>query len=238
MDFADDECQAFLSELRQLNFHEVAKILKRNEDLTALMDQDGVRITSECPSLGAAFHDLKAEPRQGETKLEYRYFCGFADDIFFGKPTQSDRRIRFFPLITGQEYLRGLPELGDYLMGETEPSPYPFQGKRFAWWTRLHKQDYRFVQVILGQTHYSAEKLESKLTLEYQGCRDRRLFLLVKALHFRDVAFFVDLAGRGEIVKWGEHASSISMWLRHQVAPMLPDFWQQFVAETRGGRES
>lgn len=231
MDFADVAYQAFLTQLRRLSFFQVAKILKRREDLVALTDKDGVRITPEDPSFGAYFNSLKTEQEQREARLEYRYFCGFAGDIFFRNSARSDRQVYFLPIIKDPEYLHGPPALGDYLMGETEQSPDTVGGMRFIWWTRLHKQDYRFVQIMLGQPRHLTEKFERKLTVEYRGCRDRRLFLLAMALHFRDIAFFMDLARRGEIVRGNKYTDSVGEWLHRHVAPLLPDFWEQFAAE-------
>jgi len=234
MDFGDAAYQAFLTQLRRLDFHQVSKVLKRREDLVALTDKDGVRITPEYPSFGTAFDSLKTEQEKREAKLEYRYFCGFTDNVFFVISARSYQQICFLPIISASEYLRGLPESGDYLMGETEESPDG--GRRFIWWIRIHKQDHMFVQIILGQAHYSAEKLERKLTVEYRGRCDRRLFLFAKALHFRDVAFFVDLAKRGEMVQGDKHTDSVREWLYHHIARLLPDFWEQFLAEAYGGQ--
>lgn len=221
MNFTSPKYELFLEELGQLFFGVVEKVLKRRDDLASLLTKEGTKTTSEDPWFGAELAKLTDEERR-DAKLEYRYFCGFADDVFFRKPAKSDKSACFLPVDRSSLCRQTLPQIGEIIFGPTEEAPEG--GRRFIWWNYATEQDRRFANLLLGKASYGNGKLEKKLVFEDRSGMNWKLFMLAKALRFKDVDYFADLMRRSGFSRKITRGWNIEWWLSKHVEDLLPGF--------------
>jgi hypothetical protein len=211
----------FLTELRQLTFCTVETVLKRRDDLIGFRTTDGRWTTPRDPWFGDAYATLGEEGR-ARTEMRYRYYCGHADDVFYRKPTRSDKRLCFMPALPAYLERQTPPVVGEIIFGSVDENGP--EGRRFFWWTFATKQDRNFAGLLSGN-------LEKKLVI-FTPRQNWTLFLLAKALHFRDVGYFADtLREHGEYPPHLCLSVPLLEWLVRCDVPLLaPEFWKELHA--------
>lgn len=225
-----NQYDAFWAQLSTLRFCTVKKVLSHRRDLESFRVRGGEWVTSDSPWFGQTYGDLSPE-YLASAELRYSYYCGHASgygsDVFFRKPTKTDKRACFIPARSDFLSRQTLPIVGEIIFGTVdEDGP---EGPRFFWWNFAAKQDQNFAALLLGRETFSSAKLEKKLVIKDAVRHNWDLFLLAKALHFRDVGYFVDEIGRnGARPAHLELPSTLEDWLRSRVSELAPEFWKEF----------
>ena len=126
-----------------------------------------------------------------------------------------------------------LPTVGEIIFGHTEEDDRGEGKRRFIWWNFATPQDRNFANLLLGKSTYSSGKLEKKLVIRNPDDSNWTLFLLAKALHFRDMDYFVDLLQRnGEKPPELNLGCPLNIWLARTVAGIVPEFLQELRRKT------
>jgi hypothetical protein len=221
------EYDRFLSQLRRLTFCRVENVLKRRESLISFRSRTGARMTSDSPWFGQAYADLQPNDLVS-AELIYGYYCGHADGVFYRKPTKSDKRECFIPALRTLLTRRTLPVIGELIFGYIDE--FGPEGRRFFWWNFATMQDKHFADLLLGRETFSAGKIEKKLVISDATQTNWSLFLLAKAIHFRDVGYFADLIRRKgfDMRDLGLNEPLDDWFLRRRIQYLVPEFWREF----------
>lgn len=219
----------FMAQLRQLSFCTVTKVLKKREDLCAFRMRDGSWITDRDSSFGAAYAELTEENRE-RAECVYRYYCGFTEDsVFFSRQTRSIKRECFMSVSSVLSARKSPPVVGEIIFGHIDENGT--EGRRFFWWNFAIREACNFANLLSRRMTYSTGKLETKLVIRNrEGPQDWTLFLLAKALHFRDVDYFVE-----QVQRFGKQPPqlclkcTIDKWLWRNVSNLLPKFYEEFM---------
>jgi len=210
--------ERLLSRLESLVFAEITTILARREDLLSFISTDGELIRRGDPDFGehikrwGGIDSLKmgARPR-------FSYFCGFTGETYFSAKSRSDKKVWILPTVRHKNVL---PQVGDIIVGQTEMAEH---GMRFVWWDTSCVQDQRFRDILIGKLSYSSlEKYDKKL--------NRKLFLALMALRFKNLDFFIDMYCRGEEAEPGV---SVDLWLSRHISSIDPEFCDSFKESTK-----
>jgi hypothetical protein len=223
----------FLEELRKLRFCEVSFFVAKREDLISFVAKDGAPTTVKDPWFSNARGEFTNEEWR-HALVEYTYYYGKAanDTVYFCKKSRTDRRFWFLPTRLPIEHRYLLPQPGQFIFGPVSSGPI---GPVFEWWERIEKADALLAGLLLGTMTFSQGKIEKKLTINRDGYTDRTPFLFAKALHFRDVDFFVNLMKSGESSRGFGRGRPIYFWLKENIADILPEFWEEFRANAGFG---
>lgn len=218
----------FLTQLRQLSFCTTQTVVKKRKDLCAFRARDGSWITDIDSSFGAAYGELTEEER-AHTESLYRYYYGHADYVFYSMHTKSIKQECFMPVSSVLSARKSPPVVGEIIFGRIEERGP--EGKRFFWWNFATREDRNFANLLSGRMTYSTGKLETKLVIRNrEGPPDWTLFLLAKALYFRDVDYFVEQAqGFGKQPPQLCFKCQIDKWLWRNVSDLLPKFYEEFM---------
>ena len=221
--FTRENYDEFIKTLKQLTFCTVDTVLKRRHDLLAFIDKNGRTVSCDCPTeFGSRWSEFTREEADA-APTEYRYFCGFADDVYFTKNSwDNKKRVCFMPAVFPDQKF-GMPKVGDIIFGHVDE--HDPNNRRFTWWNVVTKQDQRFAELVLGKIEFSRQKLEKKMTISRGDYSDRTLFLLVMAIRYQDVEFFAEMARNGETV--GHKNMPVIDWLADQLSGIGPEFYNK-----------
>ncbi|HEY4508295.1 MAG TPA: hypothetical protein VJJ55_01410 [Candidatus Paceibacterota bacterium] len=226
MNIETEPYENFLKHLGKLRFRTVQKVLKRRDDLTAFRARNGRWTTLRDPWFGDAYAELSEAERE-RADLRYRYYCGHADDIFYRSVTRSDKQTCFLPAFLPPVSREIPPLVGDIIFGHVEEDGP--QGPRFIWWNAASAHDRNFANLLSGRASYSSAKLEKKLVLQDSSGPNWKLFLLAKALHFRDANYFADQVRQyGAEPQFLRLRCPLAEWLERHIGNLLPEFLDEF----------
>jgi|ERR1035437_1028469 hypothetical protein len=221
--------------LRKITFAPVKKVLARREDLESfdVKHPGRGRVDQYNHDFGEQIDLWGSTDRIKEhANPEFGFFCGFAEEIHFGSRSRCSQPPPF-PLVAYGNGVIHTPKVGDMLMGMTQHND---RGELFSWWSLSCVQEKRFRDVMVGQTSFSADKLESKLTIPTTGnYTDGRLFWAVKALHpnYGDPAFFARIYREQQTGRFDERVPRVDWWLRKNILPINPSFFDEFLILAR-----
>lgn len=179
--------------LKRLTFARVGNVISKDEDLIAFVDKSGMTSWSDDPDFLRRRNEFTPAEWKKTGGKSYKYYFGFANNIYFQSKTQSDDSgFSGLGVSTNQNRLEPLP-IGTWIVGRLDPKA---SKPRFAKWAICTFQEKLFVDFMLGKRKFSTSRLswmEQISTLfTNEEVETNHLVNMAVLLIIRDLEYYLD----------------------------------------------